>query len=1178
MQDCVATGNELDVALSMNNRAGGCHPSAGPNASVMQLDVAGTSVELIRSGKPIRQWIERLAQPGDTLRVATFEAGAPALWWVIRLAARLDSSVQILSDRQAADWHLAERLKEELAQTFEWRLYPAISTAPTGSGGLFHPKLVLIGSHSAAIGSANLTGAAWGLTQLSSNVELSVGLTGAELQAAVSEVVDLFEEWWGAGAPIVQCTRKPWQEGDVSQSEINFVAFSERTDWGVGQVHRVALGGILGVTEQSVVLSDVLRDRYCSDPDFRPVDEAVAAANPVVFRLPAQVLTASDITGLRDQSASHFRRLCAYWLQDENRQGEIDSSPVLPLRHQASLVEFLLRPTTPRRMLIADEVGLGKTVEMGLLLQHLFDQEPHLRVLYVTPGGLVGNVANEFRRMGLPKFTVYGNWEARRTFGGDARMGKDWEPELHDRFVIASLHRLGRRQNAPDALANTVWDVLIVDECHRLRAYNEGEQMSVQEWFRLVETITQRHVSPVGRVYFLSGTPHQGNTSVFLNLAGLLQKLPRHAPMPQKRDALRGTVVYRIKEDIVDWDGNPLFPKREVREPLRAVLPLGYNDLLREIRDHFTWVLQQGASQAIGFVQSQALQYAASSPRAGFAYLFRRYLRYFGDSSRRQEELLSWAARLVPYRGTNLAPSVLLAKLQDEVRLSPDDPDVSDDGNLTDDTGPESAARVREEEERRLARLLNRYAELLDSPEASAKFEVLLELLLGSDEPFVVFAQSVDTVYEIKRILEGALVPTRILVGGQEEMRGQVIQWFNSLGPTGLRALVSSSAGGEGINLQVARRLVHFDLPWNPMVLEQRIGRVHRVGSVNTILVDTILLDGSRETEIYLALLDRLTTIVRQLGGDPVKQEERARRILSGIPLEKLRELYTSDRDDVDNAIGDAVTAGWAALHEVDAQLSEMRREWEEERGLARMTDLVRLLLDAGLIEQTDKELSWLKVEWDPEEARLQGATHHSPLYSVRDGSRSIVASNEEDALLVFDRGAAAYRGLARNRTGGINHPLIARGLHSLRAPAKTAGYEEFVVGLGTVPMDAWAEWGITDGFALLLTYLIGQLDDAREHLECRRLVYRLASPSDGLRAVGESAEDRSAIQRIFWENLTPHIPEAGRVLTVQELELLRRLEEQALAELLPQTVSDAGRPIGAVWPIAATVLFPREG
>jgi superfamily II DNA or RNA helicase len=1137
---------------------------------------AVSNISVLHSGEEIRQWTESNARPGDALRIATFQTGAPALWWVLRLAGRLRSGVQILSDQEGADWLLAERLQAELAQPFEWRLYPAGEAALPRPTRLFHPKIVLIGNHSTVVGSANLTGSALNLTFQSPNIELALGLTGAGLAETVTQVAATFDEWWRDSVPMVRCVQDQLREEDVNQDDINFVVFSERTAWGIGHVHRVFLGGILGGTDRFVALSDVLRDVYCSDPDFRRVDEAVVGAGPVEFRPPGQTLGGADIVTLRNKSTAHFRRLCSYWLQDENRQGEIDSTPVLALRHQASLVEFLLRPTTPRRMLIADEVGLGKTVEMGLLLQRLFDQQPNLRVLYITPGGLVINVANEFRRMGLPHFTVYGNWEARRLFSGDARIGKEWELERQDPFVIASIHRLGRRQNAQDALQNTMWDVLIVDECHRLRAYNEGEQMSVQEWFRLIEMITQKHVHESGRIYFLSGTPHQGNTSVFLNLAGLLQKLPRQAPMPQKREALRGKVVYRIKEDIRDWQGNPLFPKRDVRAPLRAALPLGYNDLLREIRDHFAWVLQQGASQAIGFVQSQALQYAASSPRAGFAYLFRRYLRYFGDTSRRQEEVLDWAGRLVPYRGANLTAAQLLARLQEELRLPPDESDDGDDGQLNDDTGPEVAARVKEQEELRLTRLLNRYADLLNSPEATAKSEKLLDLLEGAGEPFVIFAQSVDTVYEIKRVLEAASVPTRILVGGQEDSRGEVIRWFNEPGPTGLRALVSSAAGGEGINLQVARRLVHFDLPWNPMVLEQRIGRVHRVGSVDTILVDTILLDGSREADIYVALLARLTTIVRQLGGDPVKQEERARRILSGIPLEKLRELYTSDRDDIDNAIGEAVTAGWDALREVDTQLSEMRREWDDERGLARMEHLEQLLLDAGVIQPSGKELSWAKVEWDADTEALQSTLHYTPLYSLRDGTRSAVASTEDDALLVFDRGAAAYRGLPRNRTGGINHPLIARGIHSLRIPAEATGYGGLTLGVGAAPAEVWANWGINDDFAVLLTYLIGQLDADCEHVASRRLIYVLASPRCGLRRLVGSKDDRAAIQQVLWDNLAQGDGQLGRVLAPQELEVVRTLEEQARIELLPQTVDDAGRPTGAVWPIAATVLFPE--
>src|SRR6266849_5914389 len=95
---------------------------------------------------------------------------------------------------------------------------------------------------------------------------------------------------------------------------------------------------------------------------------------------------------------------------------------------------------------------------------------------------------------------------------------------------------------------------LIVDECHRLRMYGAGEDKKAQKWFRVVEKIRTSHLVENGRVYFLSGTPHQGNPDVFLNLAGLLCGLPRGATAKEQRSALGGRVIFRIKEEVRDWE------------------------------------------------------------------------------------------------------------------------------------------------------------------------------------------------------------------------------------------------------------------------------------------------------------------------------------------------------------------------------------------------------------------------------------------------------------------------------------------------------------------------------------------------------------------------------------------------------------------------------------------------
>ena len=592
--------------------------------------------------------------------------------------------------------------------------------------------------------------------------------------------------------------------------------------------------------------------------------------------------------------------------------------------------------------MIADEVGLGKTIELGLLLARFLAADPSLRVLYVTPGGLVTNVVDEFKAMGVGDVYVYGNASLDERSYPPARLGR----EQHDAWVVASLHRLGFGDNFLAQMQDTSWDVVIADECHRLRMYGGEDSQNAQKWFRVVEHVIDKHLAEDGRVYFLSGTPHQGNKEVFLNLVAMMCRLGRDAPPDVKERALAGRVIYRTKDDVVDWDGNPVFPIREVREPQLARTPPEYHELLSEIGAFFDWLALYGgtaAKQGLGFAKSNALQFASSSPKAGFAFLLRRFLRYCDDGTTPDVRLHAWTKALIPYRDYAIRkPEKLLAVLRKTV----DRIDESED----DGVGPKVRASARHEERHRLMALLQRYTGFLSSPEATSKFDVLKRLLDEADEPFVVFAMSVDTVYEVKRFLESRDVECFLIVGGQDPSeRRKAISGFTDADQLGRRVLVSSAAGGEGINLQAARRLVHFDLPWNPMVLEQRIGRVHRVGSVDTILVDTILLEGSRESDIYSRLLERLYAVVTALAANPTEQQQYFRRVMASVPLETLRTLYGGEVADDNSLIAQAVEAGRDQVIRVEEELASLHEaQLPEERGLATMNHLAELLERSG--------------------------------------------------------------------------------------------------------------------------------------------------------------------------------------------------------------------------------------
>ena len=1132
--------------------------------------VSDRALVVLKNGNELRLWTERqtaIICP-SVIRCATFAATSHGLRWLGRLSSQGKAAVRVLCDINQGSTELAQCIEEFFPDTdMAFRVAPAIRGPLVDDPGLFHPKMIVLNDVAAVVGSANLTGKALGIGPEPHNIELSVGLSGDESLGTIAQLVQCFDEWWEKASPLSLVYQISKQESDI-MVEPEYIVFRERPNYGVAQIQTE--GASLFGREQWLAVSDISP----ADPEhlgarIQVPSRFVDSIEPQPWKPPAIQVAEANLSAIK-YTKEHFWQLAAHWLQAENRQGQLDSLPVLQLRHQTSLVEYLSRPDAPREVLIADEVGLGKTVELGLLLARLRAADPKLRILYVTPGGLVTNVVDEFRNMGLNDSWVFANSSLDMQKYPPARLGK----KEHDSWIVASLHRLGFGTNAEVYLKETMWDVVIADECHRLRMYGSGDNQTPQQWFRLVERIIKNHLSEAGRVYFLSGTPHQGNREVFLNLVAMMCGLGRKASQQDQERALAGRIIYRTKEEVRDWDDQPVFPKRDVRKPSYAENPPEYNDLLDDIAEYFDWLqVNGGGSQgrALGFVKSHALQYAASSPKAGFAFLLRRLLRHFGDRFP-EKRLLEWVALLIPYRHwpKTQKPQKLLEELRRSVYEA--EAESEEDEGIGSAVGPAVSAEVREEEKTKLAQLLKRYASLLSKPEANAKFEVLMQRLLSADEPFVVFAQSVDTVYEVKRYVESKGVPCCLIVGGQDPReRRKMIDEFTSQGRLGRRVLVSSSAGGEGINLQISRRLIHFDLPWNPMVLEQRIGRVHRIGTVDTVTVDTILLKESREADIYERLMQRLYTIVTDLADDERQQGQYFRRIMAGIPLEMLRKLYGGDVGDQNAEIGKAVEAGRQHVEQVDAELRQHRvAELPEDRGRAQMSHLVELLERSDKIERTGKKISYHKVVFDSKSETFLGVAESAEQFAVRDGR-----PKDPEKWVVFDREAATRApSVQRAQSGGIDHPIVSLALQSMRTPRTVEDMRLLSVGVGVFDRD-YLEY-FTGGAVepvVILSYVSARLvgDYYFDH-ELQLFAISESGPTEKLgRADGE------LVEHIIWSNVRYEGPRlACPELNPALITLLAEEDTRIRQELTDDVRDENERWVGAVWPVAATVLIPK--
>ncbi len=605
--------------------------------------------------------------------------------------------------------------------------------------------------------------------------------------------------------------------------------------------------------------SDVGPPLVDSNVDKRRVKELLTPAAAALNK----ALAEGD--GWLSHTSRTLARLYAAFLVAEDPQRRLDANKTATLMHQISLVQHILGQPNLRKVLIGDEVGLGKTIEAGLIIRQLIERNNCARVLYLAPARLVSNVAREFReKLDLDaRVWAAGNMS-------DARL-------TEDRVVIASIHKAVFGDNFDKVVNSGPWDVLIVDECHHLSDWNPFGGKPNQS-FRLVSQLLK--AQPVeGRLILMSGTPHQGSEARFRNILRLLSDDGKDI------SSAAGRVVFRTKDRIRDWRGAPLFPSRNVRPPIVVQLGARYEQWYERVALLYDATGLNGVRlRAAGWAKGQALQWAASSVQAGLGFLARLGIRRLGWSLE-NDSLSAALSVLRPYRGGS--PDEPLPMLFERIRKQIGNHVLPEEGEEDEEEWEDEPWRP---DPQLLAELLREGISLIRSDAAQAKWETLCSLIESAgNEKVVLFAQPVETVTVVAEFLARRYgVRPAVIIGNQsdEERTAQVSRFQSDDGP---RFLVSSKAGGEGLNMQRARYLIHLDVPWNPMDLEQRIGRVHRFGSRKTIIVDTVVVAGSREVDMYRIARDKLAMAVRHL--DPEQFEGLFSRVMSLVPPKELEAI-----------------------------------------------------------------------------------------------------------------------------------------------------------------------------------------------------------------------------------------------------------------------------------------------
>ena len=575
---------------------------------------------------------------------------------------------------------------------------------------------------------------------------------------------------------------------------------------------------------------------------------------------------------------------------------------------------------------------------------------------------------------------------------------------------------------------------------------------------RLVRDLLKGRLKPEGRLLLMSATPHQGNEKKFTNLLRLLSD-GGYRDATGSLDSVAGRVIYRTKEDVCDWDGTPLFSKRQVNPPTFVQLGPDYHEWLDAISNAFN----DADAGPAAWRKAQALQWAASSPKAGLAYLARLALRC--ELTFENEPLLQRvSAALLPYRGipANTPTSVerVCALLQKQVS---DGQRGKDDGEEVDiiDKAPVDVVALRT--------ALDVGLRLVTSNAMARKLKPVLEWITKeAPAKFVVFATPIETVDDLQQAFEAHLGPGSVatITGGLKPFqRHAQMQAFRN---EGVRVLVASKAGSEGVNLQVAHRLIHFDVPWNPMEMEQRVGRVHRYGSTQTVTVDTIVGEGSREEKMLDRCRARLGIIIEQLFGSEAEKgtrfEEMYSRVMTQLPAEELMELMAQQGflSNGNQKLDELIQQGFEGWQAFDGALRNNTK------------DAAQLVPDRGHIRDKDMEGVFELIG-----ARLEEGWSHIRL-GEQDGQRYEIASpaqvwsfpsESDNVRRVTDRqsslqvrGPDGFQGFVER--AGINLPSVAAKLREIvggasyevpRSPQGTS----FCDGAGIIRLieHRWKSW-----------------------------------------------------------------------------------------------------------------------
>lgn len=530
-----------------------------------------------------------------------------------------------------------------------------------------------------------------------------------------------------------------------------------------------------------------------------------------------------------------------------------------PLPHQIEAVYTYMLQLPRIRFLLADDPGAGKTIMAGLLIKELAQRGVVERVLVVAPANLTGQWQDELQTRFNSDFRVVRGATLQEHSGNAI-----WRQ--YPRAIISV--DLARRDEVRATFEGIAWDIVIVDEAHRMAAYRYGDRVDKTQAYQLGEELSERTT----HLLLMTATPHRGNADNFRLLMALLDRdmFQSNEALPHLlRQTALPVFLRRLKEHMRDFDGKPLFPPRTV-ETLQYELEGTELELYTAVTEYVSFRFQR-AEQAtddrtrrnVGLALSVLQRRMASSLRAIRTSLERRKAKL-----EEQRERFTKTGRIAP---------VVDAREQEEPDTDEERWEV-EDASLAAIFPARTASEIDGEiaEVEALLTLARRAEQQQDVERKLSELRRVLEGLLSdgrnlweTGEKLLVFTENRDTLdYLVEKFMAWGFTVATIYGGMDRDRRRQAQEAFKD--PQGAQILVATDAAGEGINLQFCRLMVNYDIPWNPNRLEQRMGRIHRYGQKFDVRIFNLVARNTREGNVLGAVFEKVEQMRQDLGRENV--------------------------------------------------------------------------------------------------------------------------------------------------------------------------------------------------------------------------------------------------------------------------------------------------------------------